>query len=63
MKVGRGSKKGSKKAGSTWSKSSKKASLTFRGDDLSQKVFQTMEKYKDVCVGTCVGGGGRGVSR
>lgn len=56
MKVGRGSKKGSKKAGSTRNKSSKKASLMFTGDDLSQKLFQTMEKHKDVCICMCVGG-------
>jgi len=53
-------KKGSKKAGSTRSKSSKKASLLIGGDDLSQKLYQTMEKHKEVCVCVCVcmcGGG------
>ena len=43
------SKKGSsKKAGGTRSKSSKKAATSFTGDDLTQKIYQTMEKHKDV---------------
>ena len=41
-------KKGSKKAGSTRNKSSKKGSLLIGGDDLSQKLYQTMEKHREV---------------
>lgn len=39
--------KGSKKT-STRSKSSKKGNIVVGGDDLSTKVYQTMEKHKDV---------------
>ena len=40
--------KGSKKANSMRSKSSKKGNMLITGDDLSNKVYQTMEKHKDV---------------
>ena len=43
-------KKGSKKAGGTRSKSGKASSMMIRGDDLSQKIYQTMDKHKEVCV-------------
>ncbi len=41
-------KKGTKKASGARSKSSKKGSIVLGGDDLSSKVYQTMEKHKDV---------------
>ena len=43
-------KKGSKKASGARSKTSKKSNLlTYGGDDLSQKIYTTMEKHKEVC--------------
>ena len=47
------SKKGSKKASGGRSKSSKKPCLPIGGDDLSQKIYQTMEKHKDVRIHRC----------
>ena len=47
-------KKGSKKAGGTRSKSGKASGMMIRGDDLSQKIYQTMDKHKEVCVCVCV---------
>ena len=41
-------KKGSKKASGTRSKSSKKGGVMMGGDDLTSKVYQTMEKHKEV---------------
>ena len=41
-------KKGSKKASGSRTKSSKKPGLVIGGDDLSQKIYQTMEKHKEV---------------
>ena len=42
-------KKGSKKAGGTRSKSGKASGMMIRGDDLSQKIYATMDKHKEVC--------------
>ena len=45
------SKKGSKKAGGTRSKLGKASGMIFKGDDLSQKIYTTMDKHKEVrCV-------------
>ena len=46
-KADKRNKGGSKKTG-TRNKSSKKTNLVVGGDDLSTKVFQTLEKHKDV---------------
>jgi len=48
-------KKGSKKVGSTGSKSSKKASLLFGGDVLSYELYRTMKNLKEVrlCIHVC----------
>lgn len=43
-------KKGSKKAGGTRSKSGKASGMMIRGDDLSQKIYATMDKHKEVGV-------------
>lgn len=41
-------KKGSKKASGARSKSGKASGVMMRGDDLSQKIYTTMDKHKEV---------------